>query len=267
MLGGLLSDILGRKKYPIIVGGFFRSGTSLVRRIIDSHPDIHCPPEIKFFKDLYQDYFNDILKPVRFFATVRTMGLEPDEILNIFGPGFIECHKLAAKKLNKRRWADKNPENLLYLNEWHKLLRGKMLFIFVLRNPLDATASLIEANFETIPATFEEKVEWYLRYINGGIEFMDKYPNQSFLIKYEDLVRNPKGELEKLFAFIGEEFQEEVLAEFNSDQRQSGTEDPKVYLKKDIHSQSVGRYKNDLTEDQIDYMKSKCRTIFYRFGY
>ncbi|MGV8838302.1 sulfotransferase, partial [Cellvibrio sp.] len=41
---------------PIIIGGFYRSGTSLVRRLLDSHSKIYCGPEVKFWPDLYADY-------------------------------------------------------------------------------------------------------------------------------------------------------------------------------------------------------------------
>jgi len=109
---------------PIIVGGFYRSGTSLVRRLLDAHSRIHCPPEIKFMKDFNGDYLHDDLAGLRFFGTVGSMGLEEDELLRIFGQAYVASRELACKRIGKVRWADKNPENALYLKQWHELLNG-----------------------------------------------------------------------------------------------------------------------------------------------
>ena len=84
---------------PIIVGGFYRSGTSLLRRLLDSHSHIHCGPEVKFFKDFYGDYLEDGLAHVRLFSTGRSLGVAEEEMLTIFGSAFIALHERAAEAL------------------------------------------------------------------------------------------------------------------------------------------------------------------------
>ena len=106
---------------PIIIGGFYRSGTTLIRRLLDSHSNIHCGPEVKFFKDFHGHYLNDPLSHVRFFETARFY-LSNESLLDIFGKAFVEFHNTAMHSAKKLRWADKNPENVLYLNEWNKIL-------------------------------------------------------------------------------------------------------------------------------------------------
>ncbi len=256
------------KKPPVIIGGFYRSGTSLLRRLIDAHPEIHCPPEVKFFKDMDNDYIEDPLRHVRFFTTVRKMGLSRDELISIFGPSFIRAHEVAARKLGKKRWADKNPENLLYLNEWHSLLRGKMQFVFVIRNPLDTIASLLETPFpKTVPKPFEDKVALLVKFIKAGMDFLDNHPSDSFVIKYEDMVCHAEGILIRMFTFLGEEFHKDVLTEFASNKRQRGVEDPKVKKSRSIYQSSIGRWKNDLTSKQIEYINRQTGELFKRFGY
>jgi hypothetical protein len=49
------------RPHPITIGGFYRSGTSLLRRILDSHSRIHCGPEVKFTRDFFGDYPHDPL--------------------------------------------------------------------------------------------------------------------------------------------------------------------------------------------------------------
>ncbi len=258
----------GKKQYPIIVGGFYRSGTTLLRRIIDSHSNIHCPPEIKFFKDFYGDYLEDDLKHIRFFSTVRSFGLSEADLLKIFGKAFIKAHEVAANKCNKRRWADKNPENLLYLDEWYDLLNGKMFFIFICRNPLDAISSLVEIGFpKTVPQSFEEKVDMCYHFLRKALVFTNEHPDISYTIKYEDLIERPKVELINLCNFIGERFEEKVLTDFISDERGRGIEDPKIYSEKNIHQRSINRWHKDLTKKQFDLIMNKCSDFMEKLSY
>ena len=164
----------GRRRTPIIIGGCYRSGTSLLRRLLDAHSRIHCGPEVKFFRDLRGEIeiVHDPLTPFRFFATLPSLGLDSEEIFSIFGRAFIESHELAARKLGKPRWADKAPENVLYMEEWDRLLGGELHFVHVVRHPLDTLASMAEARFDrVVPDELEGKVRLYRAYVERGLRF------------------------------------------------------------------------------------------------
>src|SRR5438105_15007030 len=109
-----------RNDWPIIIGGCHRSGTSLVRRILNAHSRIFCGPEVKFFRDFFGAYKDDPIRHLRFFNTARTI-LSGDELLQIFGGAFVSMHERAAAVAGKPRWADKNPENVLSLELWQRL--------------------------------------------------------------------------------------------------------------------------------------------------
>ena len=148
----------GKKKYPLIIGGFYRSGTTLLRRLINAHSHIYCGPEVKFFRDFYAQYEQDPYAHIRFFSTARSLAIEEDQLLSVFLQAYIKVQQLAAKNSHKKRWADKNPENVLFLQQWQAQLADKFFFVHMVRNPLDVIASAIEAKFDkTIPVSFEEK--------------------------------------------------------------------------------------------------------------
>lgn len=44
-------NLIDASQQPIIIGGCYRSGTTLLRRLLDSHSNVHCRPEVKFFND------------------------------------------------------------------------------------------------------------------------------------------------------------------------------------------------------------------------
>jgi len=253
---------------PIIIGGFYRSGTSLVRRIFDSHQSFYCGPEVKFFKDFYADYLSDPLAHVRFFSSVRSMGLEEDQLFDVFGQSFVECHEFAAKKHGKRRWADKNPENVLYLEQWRRLLDDKFVFIHVVRNPLDALASLNEIGFKkAVPESFEAKIELYERYLKAAFDFQHNSPVETILLRYEDLASEPRNTLNELFQQLGESFDERIFELFYLPERNTGLEDPKVSETRNIHADSVGRWKRDLSELQWQEVIEKMSSWFTTLGY
>lgn len=269
----LISRMRGKvKRYPIIIGGFYRSGTSLLRRLLDSHPNIHCPPEIKFFRDFYGDYLSDDLKHLRFFSTLRSIRLGEDRLIEIFGKAFIECHEEAAYKAGKSRWADKNPENVLYLEQWKKLLNGRFFFIHVVRHPLDTITSLNEAGFpRTIPSEFRDKVLLYNEYLERAFVFMKTHDRFSITLRYEDMVSRSRESLTSLLNFLEEECNEEILnimfREFCSPSRGYGLEDPKVDKVKVIHSKSIGRWEKELGTEYTKMANRYLGKWFSILGY
>lgn len=236
---------------PIIVGGFYRSGTSLLRRLLDAHSGIHCPPEVKFFPDFFGLYRDDPLAHVRFFATARCLGLPEADLLEIFGSAYREARERAARAHGKRRWADKIPENVLYLDRWSAILPGGFAFIHVVRNPLDALGSLKEAGFwKTVPAPFADRVAMYREFRLAGDGYVLRCPRTSFVLRYEELVAQPAATLASMFAFLGEPFERDVMSRYRDPSRGSGLEDPKVGATHAIHAESIGRSHTLLSLDE-----------------
>lgn len=238
--------------FPVIIGGFYRSGTSLLRRMIDAHSRFHCGPEVKFMKDFHGDYIDDKLRHGRFFSSARSFNLTEKELLNLFGSAFIRFHELAASRAGKARWADKNPENVVFLPAWQDLLGDDFLFVHVVRDPLDALMSLKEIGFHlTVPEAFEKRVALYQTFRERGRSFCDQHPERSYTLSYERLVASPREVLEELFAFAGEAFEPDVLTGFNSPERLHGLEDPKVSHTSKVHADSVGRGLRELDPSEV----------------
>jgi len=234
----------------------------LLRRLLDSHSRISCGPEIKFFRDFYGDFIGDPLAHARFLRTVRSLGLTDTECLRILGPAFVACHELAARKLGKPRWADKNPENVLYLDQWRTILPEGFAFVHVVRNPYDALASLKEIRFsKVVPEAFEAKAALYLRYAKAGMKFCEEHPDVSMTIAYEELVRRPQDVLTRLLQRLGESFEPQMLERFHLAERRPGLEDPHVTKRADVHTESIGRWKSLLTDHEQSAIRHALREL------
>jgi hypothetical protein len=251
--------------HPIIIGGCFRSGTSLLRRLLNAHSRIYCGPEVKFFRDLYGDYFHDPLQHLRFTASARTM-LGEDDLLDVLGRAFIDMHAWATAQAGKARWADKNPENVLYLDQWQRLLGDGWRFVLLVRNPLDTLASMTEAGFPlTIPVTLDERIALYLRYTLAGWRFADAHPDRSYVLAYERLVLEPEERLRALMAWLGEDYEPAQLC-YNDFPHQTGLEDPKVVKSSRIVSNSVGRWRSVFGQAEAEQILAATRGVWDRMA-
>lgn len=243
---------------PIVVGGFYRSGTSLMRRLLDSHSRIHCAPEIKFFRDFNGEYADDVYAHLRYFSSCRSLPLSRQELLRVSGRAYLELRQLAAHKQSKPRWADKDPENARYLTDWQTLLPQGFQYIHMARDPDDTLASLREARFNrSLPEDLPGMAECLRQNCMAARQFFEQHPERCRLLRYEDLVRNPASELQQLFAWLGETFEARVLEDFHHNERGTGLEDPKASASRVIHDNSIGRGKRDLSTAE----RQQVRTI------
>lgn len=257
-----------REPWPIIVAGFYRSGTSLLRRLLDAHSRIHCGPEVKFFKDFFGEYRDDPLAHARLFTTLRSLGIGDDIILDRFGHALLEVYEYSCRQFGKPRWADKNPENLIHGEHWHRLLAGRMYFVHIVREPLDAIASLLEIGFErTVPPGLGGKLGEYQRFMDAGAAFEERHPEICRQLRYEDLVRTPNETLKTLLTFVGEVFEPGMLTGFAHSARRHGIEDPKVATTTRIHTDSIGRYRQLLTGEQQAQALLALDPYYARYGY
>ena len=251
-----------RRAWPIVVGGCHRSGTSLVRRILDAHPRIHCGPEVTFFRDFHGDFRDDPLRRLRFTTTVQDL-LPADEAFDVLGSAFVELHERAARRAGKRRWADKAPENVLHTAEWERLLEGRFLFVHVVRNPLDTVASM-EGRFPlTLPVSLEGRVEHYRRYTEAGLAFADAQPDRSARVLYEELCAGTSGVVDELMEWLDEGSDPAQLA-FNARPHQEGLEDPKIASTDGVHARSLGRWKSILSADEAAHVWAMTSDLWER---
>jgi hypothetical protein len=244
---------------PIIVGGCHRSGTSLVRRLLDAHSRIHCPPELKFMIDFYGDYRDDRHAHARFFRTARDL-VGDQQAFRLFGSAFVEMHANAAAAAGKARWADKNPENVLYLGEWRALLGDDWVLIHVIRDPRDVVSSMQEAGFPyaDVASPLEARLEHYLQCAEQGLAFGREFPERYHAVHYEELVCDPEATLAPLMAALGEDFEQRQLR-LSAGGSPAGLEDPKAAERDGIDASGVGRWRTDLDAVSAEHIQLELR--------
>jgi hypothetical protein len=130
----------GSRVAPIFVLSDFRSGSTLLRYILDSHPEICCPAEMAM-GTLCQYAFQGVeLTARRGEATnAADRDLQLRQVADLVS-GVME--KYCAHK-NKRRWCEKTPSNLGLIHLLNAVFPAAQ-YVCLYRCGLDQSSSLLD---------------------------------------------------------------------------------------------------------------------------
>jgi len=186
---------------PIFVVGCPRSGTTMLRQILDSHPAISCGPESRFLWGL-----RGIEE--RNWSSLAGFGLSIDEWHANVRALFEAPHRHYAQSQGKPRWADKSPDYALMLDYIDNLYPESQI-IHIVRDPRDVIESW--RHFYGTKSVPRAAQSW-VRYVRAAHDFArSRLEHRAIEVRYEDLVTDPGQTLRRLFAWLGEPWDDGVL--------------------------------------------------------
>ena len=218
---------------PIFVIGSPRSGTTLLRLILDSHPHISCGEETHFLRDLEAVVGRN-------WDLVATYGLGREWWIEHIRGLYEAFQAEVLARSGKLRWAEKDPTYTLHALFIEELFPDA-LYIHLLRDGHDVVASFRD-RWGYKSAARAARSEW-ARYVTAARELGARLPADRFLeLRYEDLVADPEGQGRRLFAFLGEDWDPAVLEFdpsehsatdryrwFTAQRREAGGDDHTIY--------------------------------------
>lgn len=255
-------------KKRIIIGGPPRTGSTLLRFILDATDSIISGPETSFFLSPLSELQANFLKTIN--RLKEKLNLTYDDItkcivnFNNSIEAFDQLMWRYAVKNNRNdvfAWAEKTPRNCYH---YHRIYseNTSILFLSIIRNGLDIVTSI-----------YPNTNKYYCsisRYIDSmRAVFSFNHPNH-YIIRYEDLVLNTEETLLKLFNFLGLDFNEDVLEKYYSE---SGTRDySKVNhdkIKKGIQTDWIGRFTNIEHKEKVNEFLNNEEAMYWleRSGY
>jgi len=194
---------------PFFLVGSERSGTTLLRLMLAHHPEIECAPEFEFLVEEMppEQGWPDLDGYYDWLATNRIFlphGLEVDRTLDYpaLAKSFVAQYCSRSGKRVHGATCHKHFDRLLRI--W-----PKARFVHLLRDGRDVARSCIGMGWAGNV--------WYgaQRWIDAErlwarvAERVDE--GRRFELRYEDLVRDPEGELARLCAFLGKSYRGEML--------------------------------------------------------
>lgn len=270
---------------PLIILGNPRSGTSLLRAVLNSHPEIYVAPESGFAhycftllrdkKIEYSDLADNIFRAKKFEYWKISQEELNDLVIN--NPSNYQLLvkeiyiKQAAKedKGNIKFWGDKNNYYVKHVDELEQVYKNAC-FIHIIRDGRDVACSYkklseIEAKEKYQPnltGEIEKVAEEWSSNNSKVIEYLESDENH-ISIRYEDLVNNFEKTTNEISSFL--KIENEFKTELKSDEPQ--TYFWKSDLNKKINADNIGKYKHILTTEEIETFNSIAHSILQKFNY
>jgi hypothetical protein len=267
----------------VVMGGAPRSGTTLLRRIVDRHPGLTAGAETKLFvpagfnlRWLAQAY----VIPV---ADLERMRRESGSQA-AFIDAFADHARVAA---GKARWAEKTPMNIRYL-DWITQHFPQCSIVHVIRDGRDVVCSMREhpdwrwagAGWQKVlvPRALETYARRWVTDTGMGMRW--RGDPRYVEVRYEDLVADPVPVLRRMCAAIGEPPDADWLAEVTRGPRESAPgaappgaaprgapPDGRPDDKGAISGSSVGRWRTDLAAGELELVTRICGPRLRELGY
>jgi len=246
---GLVAD-------PVFVLCNGRSGSTLLRFVLDAHPDLACPPETNLPQLCVQ--LATVWSLIEGAPLSANRGDEPPEIPEAAIAGVRETmDRMVGSYLarrGKKRYCDKSLGTARYA----PLLRRvypQARFICLYRHPMDVIASGAEAcpwglngyGFEPyIAATPGNAVmalaNFWTDNVQATLAVEERFQDACFRIRYEDLVADSEATAAAVFGFLGVQAAPGITeACFSAERERFGPADNKIWYTSQINDGSVGR--------------------------
>lgn len=266
----LVVDESDRCTNPIFIIGMHRSGTTLIRQIIDSHSHIACPPET---------FFLIALAPLldeeeRFHRGLETMGFDGEGVARGLNRAIGYFYEAYRRSKDKPRWADKTPEYVRILPFIEQVFGPDCQYLMIYRHPLDVINSLMSQSWDFTMKQWqsvdyhEERFTNLLMYhadiLQRQMDFAAAHADRCHTLRYEDVVADPETHLRRAFEFLGEPWEPEVLA-YHKAEHDWGTGDPDANTSSGFRP-SVGNWKR-WEPEQIrkagEILRAQCERLEY----
>jgi ornithine cyclodeaminase len=256
----------------VVVCGCGRSGTTLVRVMLDTHPELLAGPESLLLLPV----------PIDTETLARKFDL-PRDLLDteLAAAGgrvqFVERFQdLVLRRSGKRLWVDKTARNV------HRLPHIRRHFpqakvIHVVRDPRDVVTSLKThrkrkvVDGKIVPTGYCMAVDLCIdRWEHAIGDVLAHGPDPLVLtVRYEDLVHDTEGTVRGMCAFIGVEFVPTMLDfhKIEGPTRDARHFPQNIEATKPISTASIGRYRTILTAEELTRTEERLGETMRRFGY
>jgi hypothetical protein len=238
------------KNSPIFITGTQRSGTTLLCRMLEAHPNIYIRNEIPKITQIFSASNTEanILKQIDE-AMIHSFGQNLDDFLISQG---------------KNRWGVKDPDLRFTLEHILSTFPDSRI-IFIIRDGRAVANSFIKNKWGLGVNVYYGAITWK-KEIQRQLEFQQTHPKSCLTVRYEDLIVDTELELRKICDFIEEPFSNNVLEYYKHKTYITKRSQSKNVCKKPDHT-IIEKWKNDLSEYQINVIESVAGKTLTHLGY
>jgi Sulfotransferase family len=269
---------------PFFIVGNDRSGTTMLRLILDRGSDVAIPPESMYLTDFASEFdeggpadhaaAQHLMDQVWGHPKVRLWELpggSPQVPADLRGPDayrfVVEApFKAYAARHGKPRWGDKTPH---YVHHVDHLLRvwPQARFVVVVRDGRDVDLSLRRMPFG--PNNAWAAAQWWARGIRAGEQAQRGHPDAVTTVRYEDLVREPEREVRRICEFLGLGYAPAMLELELADRSKIVADQLSWFptLFDGINSSAAGRWRREMSARDQRVFETLAGPELARLGY
>ncbi|GFD89089.1 hypothetical protein KUL152_13150 [Tenacibaculum sp. KUL152] len=276
---------INQAKEPLFIVGAPRSGTTLLTSFLASHPNIISGAETQFFNKIGigTKSLNEALKdknwPTAAIALMeKRLTLSGQSVLDLYGktPDYLMTYLSARPPSIKAmlesivipesfdpaqiRWLEKTPNHLNHLTELGESFPNAKV-ILIHRDFRDSASSIPKLPWAT------DSIVENAALITSWFDNLDSRQDDILFVKYEDLVLDCKGTLERVFEFIGEDFFDEILMRSNAADVTTKGEPWKKDVHREIDTSNLSKWKSSMPTDVLKQVEAITHQILKRYSY
>lgn len=262
---------------PFFIVGSARSGTTLLRVILNAHPEVTVPPESRFVTELWRE--QDEVDVTRFLTALdehrqfRSWNLPLDDVRAHLGDATrvpyvtaVEAVYAAyAARAGKSRWGDKTPRYVEQIPLLNRLF-PECRFVHLVRDGRDVALSYASVPFG--PKTVAKAAALWARRVRLGMDRGRPLgPSRYIELRYEDLVDEPETTVTSLCAFLGIAFVPEMM-EYTENAEEFVFEKAKTYNPKVLQKPTKNsRWATEMPPSHVAVFEAVAGDVLAALGY
>lgn len=259
-------------KPPFFIVGCGRSGTTLLRSMLDAHPDVGVPLESLFIVDYLLSS-----QPVETMRALLPLEYELSEWrIEVTQSDLEDCesardliakvHELYLAQNGKRRWGQKTPRFVRYgalIKQHYPSAR----FIHLVRDPRAVASSL--ARSQVHQSTLFHGAQRWRGDVGAGLALEQSFTQDVLRVYYEALVSDPEREVRRMCDFLGLDFVEEMLRFHQQAPSDYGSYYRQIHsgLGKPVSSSSAEGWRDRLSQREVALVEWIAGPLMEEVGY
>jgi hypothetical protein len=277
-------------KQPILLLSTERSGSNLVRSILNTHEEISAPHPLetaypwrkvtppsemsdKRARKLLRDVLinkNYSFHPLESSVSVDDVHAEYESLER--SHSLLDLQKslytVYAKEEGCSAWASKYPALWDCLDDIFEYYRDPdPKFVYLVRDVRDVVLSFKTSNVGKYHPYFNAK-RWENEQ-SKGVELLEEHGDSVHLLRYKDLLRDPESVVRDVCDFLGMEYDERMLFYYETEEAKAASESAGALenLDSPIMSDNYDKFRERLPEEETKITEKVAGDLLEYFGY
>lgn len=248
---------------PIFIVGTMRSGSTLLRLILDGHPDIAIGEETGFMGAVAATKAIPNWRYGReWYGRLGWTEDELDERLRDFYGGMFERF---AERQGKKRWGEKTPLHSEHIAEMGSIFPDAV-FVGIVRHPGAVVSSLKKRFHYSVPEGATYWTGTNAEILRRAAELGDE---RFAVVRYEDVVTSPEPTLRALVSWLGETWSDDLLRHHDVQAAKGAPRlvDGSTSTREPIRPERADAWRDALAAPDVAELRARTGPLAHYFGY